>query len=616
MIKAQVTKFSAVLLASLPMLATAAVPSAVCRPTDHAETGISGETAPSERGDAGTAFLTGFTCNTDLVGQFKGEGASWQLAAWKNCAYFDQRNIAMAPLLQDAGVVPVDVSDPTNPNGNLTHLQDIAMIDPWESLKVNPTRQLLGGGQRPLNGQEVNPGDGFSVYDISGDCTAPVLQATVHLPGSFGHTGQFAPDGNTYWITPLQNSPSILAVDTTDPTNPSEIAGSLVTFTPDQLALPRLHDLEFSKDGNTAYITMFGNGATAASNGFAILDVSDFQNRRPNPEYRIISQITWDDGSVGAQNALPVTIAGKPYILLSDEGGGGAVGCPLGKSANGFPRLIDISDPTAPSIAAKIQLGVADPANCTYISTAPITASLLADGGISTPAPGFFAHSCHYCAVDNADDAKIAACNCFAAGFRVFDIHDITNIKEMAYFKPPVVGPAINTPPASQYTSTAPTFFKNYDYATSKPNFPRDRGATSGDIWTTTQDNGFMVIHLFSEIDVSPASPVIPVGQAQQFTATITGAVATAGYTWSLQESTGASIDANGNFTSTAPGGYHVVATSILDSSVQGVSSVIVSATNTSSSSGGCTSAPGSFTLLAAPLGLLLWSLRRRRQRP
>ena len=130
MTRAQVT---AVLLFLCPTLAAnAAVPHAVCRPTgDRPETGMSGEVSDAER-DAGVA-TQGFKCNADLVGQFKGEGASWQLAAWKNCAYFDQRNVAMAPLLQNAGVVPVDVTNPANPVGNPTHLQDIAMIDPWES---------------------------------------------------------------------------------------------------------------------------------------------------------------------------------------------------------------------------------------------------------------------------------------------------------------------------------------------------------------------------------------------------------------------------------------------------------------------------------------------------
>jgi hypothetical protein len=612
----------------LPVLtANAQVAHAVCRPTgDRPESGLSGETTAAEI-DAGLP-AQGFKCNTDLVGQYQGQGASWQLAAWQNCAYFDQRNPAQpvnpgSPVEANPGVTVLDVSDPTTPNPT-TYLQDIAMIDPWESVKVNPARQLLGGGQRPLNGAVANPGDGFSVYSISADCKAPVLQATVHLPGSFGHTGQFTPDGMTYYITPLQASPSMLAVDVSDPTNPSEIPGSLVTFTAEQLSLPKLHDIEFTQDGNTAYITMFGNGATAAGNGIAILDVSDFQQRRSNPMYRVLSQLTWNDGSIGAQNALPITIAGNPYILVSDEGGGGASGCSEGHSANGFPRLIDVSDPTNPQVVAKIQLDVALPENCAYISTAPITSAqtTLTDGGISVNVgPGFFAHSCHYCQVDDATNAKIAGCNCFAAGLRFFDIHGVTPgsdnvgvVKEMAYWKPPAQG--LKFLPGSQYANseTPPSFVRNYDWATSLISFPKDRGDSSGDIWTTAQDNGFMVISLYSLVTVSPKTAAITTGSSITLNASVTGAAGTAGVTWSVTPS-GGTLSANGGvFTGDTAGTYTLVATSILDTTKTDSATVTVTDAAFPSNSGGCSTAPAGLTLLLAPLGLLLWRVRRRRQ--
>src|SRR5690242_10402779 len=187
-------------LAVLPLAATAATPSATCRPTDRPETGMSGETTAAERdGGTSSAAAQGFTCNTDLVGQYQGEGASWQLTAWKNCAYFDQRNPAEGtvfggPAEAHPGTVVVDVSDPTHPTPT-TWLATPALLDPWESVKVNPARQLLGGGQRPLGGSAAQVGDGFSVFDLSADCKAPVQKADVHLAGSLGHTGQWAPDG-------------------------------------------------------------------------------------------------------------------------------------------------------------------------------------------------------------------------------------------------------------------------------------------------------------------------------------------------------------------------------------------------------------------------------------
>jgi uncharacterized protein (TIGR03382 family) len=615
------------LSAVLPLTATAAIPTATCRSTDRPETGISGETSAAER-DAGLPLQGAFKCNTDLVGQYQGEGASWQLTAWKNCAYFDQRhNAAPNPggiTETHPGTVVVDVSDPTHPTPT-TWLTASAMIDPWESLKVNNPRQLLGGGQRPLSA--TSPGEGFSVYDISSDCKNPALQSDVVIPGSFGHSGQWAPDGKTFYITPLRATPSIVAIAVDDPAAPAAIPGGIFTFNlmdggtpgPQDLPLSTLHDLEFSKDGNTAYITMFGVAGTAANNGFAVLDVSDFQQRRPDAGYRVVGRLTWDDGSIGAQNALPVTIAGKPYIVMADEAGGAIFGsCAQGKSANGFPRLIDISDPAHPQTAAEIRLGVAETANCAAMATAPITSSrsTLPDGGVvDNVGPGFFAHSCHYCQVDDADDARILACNCFAAGLRFWDIHDIANIKEMAYFKPQAQG---TLPLAgSQYanSNSTPGFVRLYDWSTSKPSFPKDRGADAGDVWTTSQDNGFMVISLYSKVTVTPASVSVETNKPTTLAATVDGAAKTAGVNWSIQEPTGASVTDAGVFTATTAGTYHVLATSIVDRTKNAAAtvSVLTATTPPPAEDNGCSATSTSYAGLLPLAALLGWLLWRRR---
>jgi len=463
--------------------AAASIPIAHCRQGDKTESGLQGQTTAAEISSG--AASQGFNCNADIIGQYQGEGASWQLAAWKDCAYFDQRN---NPAEAHPGTAVVDVSNPAQPTPKVW-LNDPAMIDPWESLKVNPARQLLAAGQQPSTG--------FSIYDISTDCKNPVKKSFIVIPGSFGHSGQWAPDGNTYYITPLRADISIEAIDTTDASNPVPLRCGAGTYgcgangfftAPADIPLPNWHDLEFSKDGRTAYLTMFGSsfGNNGNKNGLLILDVTDFQDRKPNPAYKVISTLTWDDGSTGAQNALPITIAGKPYILFSDEGGPGT--CTAGKSGAGFPRLIDISDPKNPKTAAKIQLDVQDPAFCAQALASPMA-----------PAGNFFLtffnHSCHYCNVDDVDDAKLAACNCFAAGVRFFDISNVNAVREVAYIKPPAQG--TKALPGSQYANSVPaSFVRNYDFATSKPSFPKDRGMTSGDVWTTAHDNGFMVVKL------------------------------------------------------------------------------------------------------------------------
>ena len=487
-----------VLFTLAPLMASASIPIAHCRPTDRPESGLSGTITQQEvdRGDD----VKGQNCNVDLVGQYQGEGASWQLTAWKNCAYFDQRrNAAVAT----QGTVVVDVTDPAHPQ-KTTIMTALGMLDPWESLKINPARQLLGAVEQGRTG--------FAIYDVSADCKAPVKVFDSPLTGNIGHTGQWAPDGKTYYVTPLRSSPSVIPIDTSDVANSHIIpcgAGTLGCNSSGFYTIPQppsgavsstVHDLEFSPDGNIAYLSTTGsNTATSLPNGLVLLDVSDFQSRKPNPEFRVISSLGWFDGSRGAQNALPVKIRGKQYILFSDEAGAQANGCAAGMSANGFPRLIDISDPKNPKTVAKIILDVHDPANCTAVTNLSAATSPLRP----TPGGPSFGSSCHYCQVDDADDGKIAGCSCFSAGARFFDISNPDYVKEIAYFKPPAQGTKVLQ--ASQYATqgnqTDPAspnygFVRHYDWSTSKFSWPKDRGMTSGDVWITGQDNGFMVVKL------------------------------------------------------------------------------------------------------------------------
>src|SRR5205085_4454454 len=134
---------AAALSAAIAGSVHAALPHATCRNgnTDRPESGMSGETTAAEISSG--ANKLGFNCNIDLVGQYQGEGASWQLTDWKNCAYFDQRK---GSNLAHPGTVVVDVTDPAHPVAT-DWLDKPAMLDPWESLKINATRQLLAGDQ-------------------------------------------------------------------------------------------------------------------------------------------------------------------------------------------------------------------------------------------------------------------------------------------------------------------------------------------------------------------------------------------------------------------------------------------------------------------------------------
>jgi hypothetical protein len=101
---------------------------------------------------------------------------------------------------------------------------------------------------------------------------------------------------------------------------------------------------------------------------------------------------------------------------------------------------------------------------------------------------------------------------------------------------------------------------------------------------------------LLVSVAISPSQLALFTGGQQQFSATVTGATDTA-VAWSVQESGGGTIDANGNYTAPAnPGSYHIVATSHADPTktstatvtvAQQPISVTVSPTNTGTSPGG-----------------------------
>ena len=333
--------------------AAASVPKATCGPNDRKETGLQGQTTNAER--ASGAAEKGFNCNLELVSQFQGEGASYGFAWSDQCAYYGTDN---NPKQAHPGVAVVDATDRGHPQAT-GYLNSRAMLEPWESLKVNPTRHLLGATKGL--GRSVDD-KYYAFYDVT-DCAHPALLSDIEVPGSIGHAGNFTPDGRTYFGT-YTLGPGVTVLDVSDAAHPKVLL---------QTAAYTVHDLSFSDDGNRAYFTQLPLGPNPPRNGLVIVDVSDIQARRPNPQIRTVSTLLWDDGA-NAQQALPVTFGGKPYLIFTDERGAKGSGqaakqaaCDAGLPPHGFARIIDISDETSPKTISKLMLEVSDPANCASI---------------------------------------------------------------------------------------------------------------------------------------------------------------------------------------------------------------------------------------------------------
>ncbi|HUR41426.1 MAG TPA: hypothetical protein VM240_09705 [Verrucomicrobiae bacterium] len=426
------------------------VPKAACGPDDPVETGLQGQVSSADR--ASGRSLESFSCNLELVGQYAGEGASWQLAWYDDCAYYDtatgrapQSGSAKAAQ-QHPGVAVIDVSDPAAPVAT-AFLATSAMIDPWESLKVADKRGLLGAANS-YNGTG-NPD--LDLYDVSGDCTQPRLisSAPVAPQGeAAGHEGNFSQDGFTYYIGDRARQ-HYVAIDVTDPAQPQRL-----------LSWPNLgttHGLSTNVAGTRAYFSRAANSA-GVPNGIVIADTSQVQARQPDPDISVISELYWTDGGQ-AQQTLPIFIGGTAFVLQVDE---------LGKGA---ARLINIADETKPAIASRLMLEVHDPAN--------------ADATAEASEGTIFGYEGHYCGVDSMENTRVVACGYFQSGLRVFDVRNPYKPREIAYYNPPG-SPGYK--PGSNFNLTGEC--GTVDWASSMTRIDLARG----EIWFTSQCNGFQVV--------------------------------------------------------------------------------------------------------------------------
>src|SRR6185503_11577329 len=148
-------------------------------------------------------------------------------------------------------------------------------------------------------------------YDVARDCSHPVLKSSIQLPGSAAHMSAWAPDGMTYYLTqnPVAGPGPLYILDVSDPSNVKQ----LPTWQFQGDGKP--HDANLNADGTRLFAGEFGDFGSSPD-GLVILDVSDYQFRRPNPQIRIVSKLFWaDQGQV--EEMHPVKIKGRPYILSS-----------------------------------------------------------------------------------------------------------------------------------------------------------------------------------------------------------------------------------------------------------------------------------------------------------
>jgi hypothetical protein len=438
--------------APAPVNITPATARASCGPGSRPETGMQGRVSPEDH-ESGRA-AQGYTCNTTLVGQYIVENAVGSVGGFKverytdaaghDCAYYDTVLLYPTNVFDaEAGVNVLDMSDPTHPL-RTAELVTPAMLTPHESVVVSQQRGVLAA----VSGNPAFYPGIVDIYDISQDCRNPVLKSSLPT-GIFGHESGIAPDGMTFYSASPATK-TLVALDISNLSTPLPLwQGNYDS-----------HGLSLSADGNRAYVA-------GTDSGLIILDVSEVQSRQPSPQVREIARLQWPNMSI-PQNAIPVTIKGKPYVVEIDEFSvdGSGTAAAHGDTV-GAGRIIDISDEAHPKVISEMRLEVHQPEN---------RAAIANDPGAQLPVQGYAGH---YCNVPTRVDPPIVACSMIISGLRIFDIRDPHHPKEVAYFNAPV------------QPRLTPVFAES-NWAMSSPSFVPERK----EIWYSDGYSGFYAIRV------------------------------------------------------------------------------------------------------------------------
>jgi hypothetical protein len=234
------------------------------------------------------------------------------------------------------------------------------------------------------------------------------------------------------------------AIDLTDPTHPGYLWSSF-TYSP--------HGVSLSDDGNTMFMADLGS-----SHGLTILDVSQIQQRKPNPTVKVLAHLVWPDVSI-PQNATPFVEGKHHFLIEADEFGGGS-------SPVGAARIINIDDLKHPYVASNLRLEV---------NNHPAETNDPGDKGVLQ------GYQAHYCSTPSRINPTIVACSFIMSGLRVFDIRNPYKPREVAYFNKPLMPATTQVEKQGSFAMSAPT----YDFG-------------RNDIWYTDGETGFWVVHLTS----------------------------------------------------------------------------------------------------------------------
>lgn len=412
-----------------------ATPQAACGPGARPETAIQGR-VPQRDYDSGRV-RRGYRCNAAPVSH-QGRTGGFKVLRYTDsgghtCAFYDSTLLFPKDVAQNVlgntgrglGVVVLDMADPAHPR-RTAMLTTPAMLTPHESLLLNEKRGLLGA----VSGNPATAPGVLDLYDVRTSCRHPRLLSST--PSALlGHESGWSRDGRTFYAASTGGQ-TLTAIDVSDPRLPRPI------FTQ---AGVNYHGLRLSPDGRRLYVANIGNGdgtgARFSNGGLRIVDVSEIQDRATDPQVRVLSDLTWPEHSI-PQVSQPFTRHGRELLLEVDEYANYDFSQVDQSSAPvGAARIIDVTRPRAPFVVSDLRLQVHQPG--------ARQGAQRNDPGADLPVQGYAGH---YCSVPQRRDPRVVACSMILSGLRVFDIRDLRNPVEVAYFNKPLPAPRPDNPTA------------------------------------------------------------------------------------------------------------------------------------------------------------------------
>ncbi len=432
------------------------VPKAACGPGARPETDIQGRVPAKDY--ASGRVLRGYRCNTRQVAH-QGRTGGFKVLRYtdrtgRTCAYYDSTRLfpldVPFQVQSGFGVIVLDMTNPAKPR-KTAMLTSPAMLSPHESLLVNERRGLLGA---VLGNAATNAGI-LDLYDVRTDCRRPRLLSSTPA-AVLGHESGWSPDGKTFYASSTVGQ-TLVAIDVSNPVLPRPIFS--------QVGI-NYHGMRLSPDGRTLYAANIGNDVsdgTFPGQGLRVIDVSEIQDRVPNPSVRVLSDLVWREASI-PQVSQPFRRGKRDYLLQVDEFANFGLTDPAGAEV-GAARIIDVTNPRRPLVVSNLRLAVHQPAG---------RRKAYGDPGANSPVGGYAGH---YCSAPYQKDPKVVACSMIGSGLRIFDIRDLKHPRELGYFNRPV---------------NSPIPLKTGANALSQPAWDVKRRS----VWYTDGNSGFYVVKL------------------------------------------------------------------------------------------------------------------------